>query len=191
MNLRKIALVSFAALSLGGAAALAQSSPPAGAPPAGAPPHHHPAHHQMSRAEMCTLHQAHIAGHLAFLEVRLNLTAEQKALWTKWREALAPGMEKAHAMCMEHAAKPEAPRSIVERAAEVQQMLAARAASLAAAQPALTAFYNALKPEQKAILDRPMGGWHHHGGHHWGHRMEGKDHGWQHHQPGDEQKKDQ
>ncbi len=186
MNLRNIALVSFAALSLGGAAALAQSSPPAGAPPAGAPPHHH---HQMSRAEMCTVHQAHIAGHMAFLEVRLNLTAEQKALWTKWREALAPGMEKAHAMCMERAAKPEAPRSIVERAAEAQQMLAARAASLAAAQPALTAFYNALKPEQKAILDRPMGRWGHHGGHHGGHHMEGKGDGWHHHQPGDEQKK--
>ncbi|HKO07072.1 MAG TPA: Spy/CpxP family protein refolding chaperone [Alphaproteobacteria bacterium] len=182
MNLRKIAFVSLAALSLGGAVALAQTTPP----PAGGPPHHH----EISRAEMCTMHQAHMAGHLAYLEVRLNLTAEQKPLWTKWRDALAPGMEKAHAMCMERAGKPEAPESIVERAAHLQQMLAARAASLAAAQPALTAFYNALTPDQKAILDRPMGRWGHHGGHHWGHHMEGKGHGWQHH-PGDEQKKDQ
>ncbi len=183
MNLRKIAFVSLAALSLGGAVALAQSTPP----PAGGPPHHH----QISPAEMCTEHQAHMAGHLAYLEVRLNLTAEQKPLWTKWRDALAPGMEKAHALCMERAAKPEAPQSIVERAAEAQQMLAARAATLAAAQPALTAFYNALTPDQKAILDRPMGRWGHHEGHHWGHHMEGMAHGWQQHQSGDEQKKDQ
>jgi hypothetical protein len=179
--LRRIALVSIAALSLGAAVAFAQSAAPVAAPAAGHPQHMH----HISRADMCMERFAHRAGHFAYIEARLNLTAEQKPLWAKWHEALAPGAEKAHALCMAHAAKPEMHPTIVQRAAFFQEMLATKAASLQAAQPALAALYSSLTTEQKAILDRPMGRWGHHHGHHDGDH-DGKG-GWHGHM-GDKQK---
>ena len=190
MMLRRIALVSIAAFSLGAAVAFAQSAAP-GAGPAPAAGHPHPMHH-ISRADMCMERFAHRAGHFAYLEARLNLTAEQKPLWAKWQEALAPGAEKLHAMCMARAAKPDMHPTIVQRAAFFQEMLAAKAASLQAAQPALTALYNSLTAPQKAIIDRPMGRWGHHHGHHGSHHdgdHDGKG-GW-HGRMGDKEKPDE
>jgi len=176
MTLRRIALVSIAALSLGAAVAFAQTAaPPSGTPAAAGNPHR--MMHHVSRADMCMEHYARRAAHVAYLETRLNLTAQQKPLWAKWREALAPGAEKLHAMCMSHAAKPEAHPTIVERAAFFQEIMATKAASLEAAQPALAALYASLTPAQKAILDRPHGRWGHgHGHHHW----QGDGKGWHH-----------
>ncbi len=190
MTLRRIALVSIAALSLGAAVAFAQSAAPGASPPPAAA-HPHPMHH-ISHADMCMERLAHRAGHFAYLEARLNLTVEQKPLWAKWQEALAPGAEKLHAMCMAHAAKPDMHPTIVQRAAFFQEMLATKAASLQAAQPALTALYNSLTAPQKAILDRPMmHRWGHHHGHHDGHDgHDGRMGGWHGHM-GDKQKPDE
>jgi len=185
MNFRRIAFASLAALSLGAAVALAQTAPP---PPAGAPAPaahaHHMMHHRMG-TEMCMERYARRAAHIAYLETRLNLNAEQKPLWAKWQAALAPGAEKLHSLCMTHAGKPEMHPTIVERAGFFQEVLATKAASLQAAEPALKALYASLTPAQKEILDHPHPRWgHFHGHHEW----QGKGGGWWHHRDGDAKK---
>ncbi|MFI4986435.1 MAG: Spy/CpxP family protein refolding chaperone [Alphaproteobacteria bacterium] len=159
MMIRKLAIVSLAALSLGAAVALAQSAPPPPGPGAGMM-------HHVSHADMCAERAAHAAGRLAYLEVRLNLTAEQRPLWAKWRQAVEDGAGKARTFCLAHEPKPDARPTIVERSALLEQMLTAKAESLHAAQPALAALYEALTPAQRAILNRPQHDWGHHDGWH-------------------------
>ncbi len=160
MTFRKLALVSVAALSLGAAAAFAQSAPPPAGP--------HPMMHRFSHADMCLDRFAHTAGRLAYLEARLGLTAEERPLFATWRSAVEAGAEKGRAFCLAHAPKPETRPTIVDRAALIEQMLTAKAETLRGQQPALAALYNALTPEQRRILDRPHRGWRHGHGEHGG-----------------------
>ena len=44
-----------------------------------------------SAKDMCIEHFARSAGKLAYLEAKLQLTADQKPLWDKWEEATAAG----------------------------------------------------------------------------------------------------
>ena len=53
--------------------------------------------------------------------------------------------------------------AIVERQARFGEIAAARAQTLQTAQPTLEALYQALSPEQKAVLDHPMNGEGRHG----------------------------
>jgi len=172
MAFRKVALLA-AILVLGSLTASAESSPTGD----------DPAHH-FSRADMCTEHYARSVAHWTYIEVKLNLTPEQQGLWTKWRDALTPGEQNAHMACLQHAGQSDTHSTFVERAVRFQQMLAAKAASLQTAQPALETLYASLNADQKGILDESMSH-HRHGhegvdGHHeeWEHHSHGGD--WQH-----------
>jgi len=168
MAFRKVTLLAAAILVLGSLTASAESSPPGG----------DPAHH-FSRADMCTEFHARSAAHWTYVEVKLNLTPEQEALWAKWRDSLAPGEQNAHKACLQHAAQSDTHSTFVDREAHVQQMLAAKAASLQAAQPALETLYASLNTDQKGILDESMSH------HRHGHDGHGEHHGeWSHHSHG-------
>src|SRR6266851_10241120 len=113
----------------------------------------------------CTERYARLAGRLAYLEVRLELTADQHPLWNKWREAVVSGADQQRAFCRQSPFRPGAHTTIVERQAHFGRITAARAQSIQTAQPALEALYQALSPEQREVLDRPIGGHRHHHDH--------------------------
>lgn len=122
-----------------------------------APPDDQAAATEHWRKQACTEPFARLSGRLAYLEVKLNLTAAQRPLWDKWRAAVADGAGKVQADCLKPVAGPaEAHPTIVERLAHLQERLAAQAAGLQAAQPSLAALYQALTPEQRELFEHGM-----------------------------------
>ena len=127
--------------------------------------------HQFSPQQICVEQHARKAGHLAYLEARLELNAEQQALWDKWSQASAAGAEKLRAACLAEAPKADAKFTALDRDALAETMMSLKVDNLKAARPALEALYAALSPEQQAVFDRAAerhrdGGQHHrwHGG---------------------------
>jgi hypothetical protein len=116
------------------------------------------------RQRFCSERAARLAGRLAYLEVMLDLTTDQRPLWDKWRDAAMDSAMKVRVACAE-APGPTA----VDRAAHLQKVWATMASGMAAAQPALAALYQSLNDDQRRILDRGFmhrhghHGWHHHG----------------------------
>jgi hypothetical protein len=49
---------------------------------------------RLSPRERCLDHVAHLAGLVAYMEVRLDLTPEQRPLWDKLKDAAEAGIEK-------------------------------------------------------------------------------------------------
>jgi hypothetical protein len=136
----------------------------------------HAAMHRHWRQIACTEHFARLSARLAYLEVKLDLTAEQRPLWDKWRAAAADGAGKVRQACLDSVPATDAKPTIVDRLAHLQARLSTAAAALQTAQPSLAALYQSLTPEQREQFEHVlrMGRHHgHHGG--WGH------HGWDHH----------
>ena len=120
--------------------------------------------------DKCIEHFARSAGHLAYLEARLQLTANQQPQWDKWRQAVASGAEKERTDCL--ATMPERPTAL-DRDSRKETMLATKVATLQAARPALEALYQSLTPEQRLVFDRPMHG--EHEGHRHHHQSENEE----------------
>jgi len=163
--LRKMLRLAFAAALFTSALALAQTLPPG-------PPAPGQAQAQPPGADRppfdCTERYARLAARLAYLQVKLELTADQRALWDKWRDAVTSGADQRRAQCKQSSFQPGAHPTIVERQAQFGRITALRAQSLQTAQPALEALYQALTPEQREVLDRPMmGGDRHRHDHDW------------------------
>jgi hypothetical protein len=140
--------------------ALAQTSPAEGTKPEMERQGHRDDHGWAS--QRCSEHAARLAGRLAYLEVKLDLSAEQRPLWDKWRQAAMDGAMKVRAVCMERPAAAEARPTVVERAAHLQKMLATMAAALESAQPELAAVYQSLNDEQRDTFEKGMRPWHRH-----------------------------
>jgi len=161
---RKLIAASFVAVLSTSPIAFAQTA--SSVPPV-------PARHQAEsqgneeHQRFCTERYARTAGRLAYLEARLELTAEQRPLWEKWHDAAISGADQQRALCRQSPFGSDTRPTIVQRYAHFGQMTAARAQSLQTAQPALEALYQALSPEQRGVLDRPArehGHEHHHDG---------------------------
>jgi len=105
--------------------------------------------------ERCLDRLARHAARLAYVEVKLNLTAEQRPLWDKVQNAAQADEQKERQLCA--SLKPGAEPTILERMDRMQQFLSARLDALQSAKPAVQALYQALTPEQQAILNRPFG----------------------------------
>ncbi len=118
-------------------------------------------HHRdwASRHDDCSERVARLAGRLAYLEVKLDLTGDQHTLWDKWHDAAMDGAMKVRTACAE-APGPTA----VDRAAHLQKVLATMASGMEAAQPALTALYQSLNDDQRRVLDWGLMPRHHHHG---------------------------
>jgi hypothetical protein len=109
---------------------------------------------------MCIKHFARSAGRLAYLEARLQLTADQQPQWDKWRQAVAAGAEKERTDCLADLPAAGQRPTALDRDSHIEKMMATKVATLQAARPALEALYQSLTPEQRLVFDRPMHGRH-------------------------------
>jgi hypothetical protein len=167
--LRKLIATSFVAVLSTSPIAFAQTA--SSASPAQA--HQAESQGNEQHQRFCTERYARTAGRLAYLEAKLELTAEQRPLWEKWRDAAISGADQQRALCRQSPFGSDTRPTIVQRYAHFGQMTAARAQSLQTAQPALEALYQTLSPEQRDVLDRPVRE-HGHGHHHDGDRRHGE-----------------
>ena len=109
---------------------------------------------QQDPQERCTDRLARRAARRAYVEAKLNLTAQQQPLWDKVQSAAQSEEQKERQLCT--ALKPGAQPSMLDRMDRMQQFLTARLEGLQAAKPAVQALYQALTPEQQAIFNRPF-----------------------------------
>jgi len=94
------------------------------------------------------------AARLAYVETKLNLTTQQQPLWDKVQSAAQTEEQKERQLCA--SLKPGTESTMLDRMDRMQQFLSARLEGLQAAKPAVQALYQALTPEQQAILNRPF-----------------------------------
>jgi hypothetical protein len=104
--------------------------------------------------ERCIDRLARRAAHLAYVETKLNLTAQQQPLWDKVQSVAQTEEQKERQLCA--GLKPGAESTMLDRMDRMQQFLSARLEGLQAARPAVQALYQALTPEQQAIFNRPF-----------------------------------
>lgn len=131
-------------LALAAPAMAAQDAPP---------PPDHSAMMAKHHAERCSNHYAHAVGKFAELEVRLTLSANQKAPFERWKEIRLKQAKAKSADCAEF--KPLGrDASILDMREREITHLEKRLASLKAETPALEALVKVLTPEQQIILKR-------------------------------------
>jgi hypothetical protein len=122
--------------------------------------------HQFSPRQQCVEEYAHKAGHLAYLEAKLDLNADQKALWAKWSQATIAGADGMRAQCMAQSPASDTNLNALQREAFAETMLTLEVSNLKSARPSLEALYAALTPEQKALFDHQGDEHRHHRSHH-------------------------
>ena len=147
---------------------LAQATPPAAPPPAAG------GQDRRERAAFnpktfCLDQIARRAGNRTYLKVRLDLKAEQMTAWNAFAKASDDADVKDTARCNTLPTEMKERPNYVDRLTMEENVMKARVERIEAVKPSLLAFYNALSPEQKVVLDRPrpmggMGHGHHHGG---------------------------
>jgi hypothetical protein len=114
-------------------------------------------HHTMMRRnpqERCEERLAWRAAMRAYAEAKLNLTAEQRPLWDKVQNAAQAEEQKERQLCT--TLKPGGGSTLLDRMDRMQQFLSTRLEGLQLAKPSVQALYQALTPEQQAILDHPF-----------------------------------
>jgi hypothetical protein len=114
-------------------------------------------HHMMMHRdpqERCEERLAWRAARRAYTEAKLNLTAEQRPLWDKVQTAAQSEEQKERQLCT--TLKPGADPTLLDRMDRMQQFLSTRLEGLQSAKPSVQALYQALTPEQRAIMDHPF-----------------------------------
>jgi LTXXQ motif family protein len=104
--------------------------------------------------ERCEERLAWRAAMRAYTEAKLDLTAEQRPLWEKVQSAAQAEEQKERQLCS--TLKEGGDATLLDRLDRMQQFLSTRLEALQAAKPAVQALYQALTPEQRAILDHPF-----------------------------------
>ena len=104
--------------------------------------------------ERCEERLARRAAMRAYTEAKLSLTAEQRPLWDKVQSAAQVEEQKERQLCS--AAKPVGDGTLLDRLDRMQQFLSTRLEGLQSAKPSVQALYQALTPEQRAIIDHPF-----------------------------------
>ncbi|HJR54939.1 MAG TPA: Spy/CpxP family protein refolding chaperone [Rhizomicrobium sp.] len=105
------------------------------------------------RQEMCEDRADRLAGQLAYLEARLDLTAGQRPAFDRWRDIRLAAAQRQARTCAERPLPghgPDATRpNPVEQMARREEVLRQRLADLQIQRPALETLYNSLSPEQR------------------------------------------
>jgi LTXXQ motif family protein len=104
--------------------------------------------------ERCEERLAWRAARRAYTEAKLNLTAEQRPLWDKVQSAAQAEEQKERHLCT--TLKPGEDSTLLDRMDRMQQFLSARLEGVQSARPSVQALYQALTPDQRAILDHPF-----------------------------------
>lgn len=160
------------ALDTDGPIELAQAAPPP--PPApGAPGA--PGADRMMRGERmgspraaCQDMVARRIGDRAYIKARLELKPEQMAAWNAFEKAADEASSKAMARCATLPTEMKERPDYIQRLTMEEEAMKARVATIEAVKPSLTALYNTLTADQKAVFNRPrammagMGGHHRH-----------------------------
>jgi hypothetical protein len=135
--------------------------PPPGAAGPGGPEHGGMMHRgserwakNVSPQQACVDRIARRAGFVASMGFKLNLTADQKPLWDKVVAAAQTAQASERQACA--AAADRDKLTIIDRMNHRQAMMQAQLQGLQQSEPAVQALYQALTPEQKAILDHPF-----------------------------------
>ncbi len=153
------------ALDTDGPLQLAQAAPPAphahGAP--GATPGA-PGADRMMRGErmaspraMCQDMVARRIGDRAYIKARLDLKPEQMAAWNAFEKAADEASSKSMARCATLPTEMKERPDYLQRLTMEEEAMKARIATIEAVKPSLTALYNTLTADQKAVFDRPRG----------------------------------
>jgi len=104
--------------------------------------------------ERCTERLAWRAARRAYVQAKLDLTPQQQPLWDKVQSAAQTEEQKERQLCA--SLKPGAELTMLDRMDRMQRFLSARLEALQTARPAVQALYQALTPEQQAILNHPF-----------------------------------
>ena len=104
--------------------------------------------------QRCIERLAWRAARQAYVEAKLDLTAEQRPLWDKVYGIAQSEQQKERQLCDQ--LKPGGESTVLDRMDRAQQFLSARLDALQAARPAVQALYQSLTPEQKEIFDHPF-----------------------------------
>jgi len=111
--------------------------------PAGGPP-----------ADFCQEGYAHESGYLAYIQARLQLTADEQLLWDRWQQRLqAAGLAERTSCEAERTSLGSRPNAI-QREDAFLRMASARIETIKASRPELQALYGALTPAQQEVFDR-------------------------------------
>jgi hypothetical protein len=146
---RVIWAVPLAALAVLGAAwAMAQTAPPT-APPFPAIARFHG---MAPRRLFCENRDALLAGALAFVHTKLEITAGEEQAWQRFGAAAQHSMAALAEPCATLAQQHQ-PTTLPDRLALAEKMAAAHLQVLQSLQPALGELYSALTPEQRQRLD--------------------------------------
>lgn len=103
-------------------------------------------------ATFCADQEARLAGHLAYVEAKLDLTAAQKEDFRRLGETLKAAQAPMQALCPTDN-KPPASFPLPARLEFQQKMIEAHAESLKRSAPALLKFYQILTPAQQTLAD--------------------------------------
>src|SRR5262245_51623654 len=143
---------------------IAQAAPPTAQPPAagGGADRRAERMRDFSPKAVCEEHISRRIGNRAYLKSRLDLKPEQLSAWNAFEKAADEASSKEKAKCASLPTEMKTPPSFADRFNQREEMMKTRLESLEAVKPSLMALYAALTPEQRAILDRPMMGGHHH-----------------------------
>ena len=94
------------------------------------------------------------AARAAYVETKLDLTADQRPLWDKLQTIAQGEQQKERQLCQE--LKPGTQSTLLDRMNRAEGFLTARLDALKQAKPAVQALYQALTPQQQAIMDHPF-----------------------------------
>jgi hypothetical protein len=158
------------ALDTDGPMELAQAAPPP--PPApGAPGA--PGADRMMRGErnvspraVCLDMTARRIGDRAYIKARLELKPEQMAAWNAFEKAADEASSKSMARCATLPTEMKERPDYIQRLTMEEEAMKARVATIEAVKPSLTALYNILTADQKAVFNRPRAVMAGMGGHH-------------------------
>src|SRR3954453_9144595 len=112
-------------------------------------------HMMMHRSpqERCLHRVARRAGMVAYTVTMLNLTPEQRPMWDRLNDVIQQNLQKAQQLCagLGQGSGQETPLDRLDRA---ERFVSTRLQAIQQIRPPLQQLYQALNPEQKAVLDR-------------------------------------
>ena len=111
---------------------------------------------QLPPRQRCEERLARRAGIIAYTVAKLNLTPEQKPLSDKLQGLLQAAADRERQLCAALKPADGGQGTILDRVNRREQFLSARLQGLQQVKPALDQLYQALTPEQKAIIDHPF-----------------------------------
>jgi hypothetical protein len=106
-----------------------------------------------SPQERCLHRVARRAGMVAYTVTMLNLTQEQRPMWDRLNDVVQQNLQKVQLLCasLGQDSGQETPLDRLDRA---ERFVSARLQAIQQIRPPLQQLYQALNPEQKAVLDR-------------------------------------